>query len=279
MKRRNQIHLILLIVVIGLTAAVWLMPNSEKAQIRSPLTQLDPLAVTRIQLANNNGPSFELTKAKGKWQMQSPYQIEANTPRIEILLDLVSTPSLEQLSAPTEEREQFGLDKPRATIEFNNLKLVMGGTHPYNYRRYMEIGNQLHLINDIFPHHLLAVAEDFVSHAIFRPNEEIVGIKTDRWALEKNTDGPWKLTPNTDALSEEALALMVEEWNQSWAKKVIKIPKKGKAQKIELTLSNLETPLIVEIIQKKKEIILIRRDRGVAYRLPPASIFHISTEK
>lgn len=279
MKRRNQIHLILLLVAIGLAAALWLAPNSEKAQIHTPLTQLDPLAINRIHLTNNNGPSFELIKTKDKWLMQSPYQIEANTPRIEILLDLVSTPSLEQLSAPIKEREEFGLDKPRAIIEFNDLKLVMGGTHPYNYRRYMEIGNQLHLINDIFPHHLLAVAEDFVSHAIFLPSEEIVGIKTDQWTLEKGTDKPWKLAPNITSLNNESLALLVEEWNQSWAKKVIQIPTKGEIQNIELTLSNRKMPLIIEVIKKKKEIILIRRDRGVAYRLPPASIFQLSAEQ
>jgi len=277
MKKRNLIHILLSCAAILLFIVIWFLPNQDTEQTTRPLTTLDPLAVERIRITNNNGPSFEIVRMDGVWRMQTPYDIEANTPRIEILLDLVSTPSLEQLAAPSTELKQFGLDKPRATVEFNKTQLIVGGTHPYNYRRYIQNGDQLHLTKDAFPHHLLALAEDFISHAIFLPDEQITSIKSDRWELKQDEQKKWSIDPPSATLNSDDLANLVEEWNHSWAKKVVQIPKDKAEQQIELSFSGKSLPIQLEIVKKKKELILIRRDRGVAYRLPAASIFQIPT--
>ncbi len=275
MKRHNLIYWILVAIFIALATTIWLLPDQKTSQTHQPLTSLDPQAINQIRLSNNNGPSFELLRVGPKWQMKSPYQIDANTPRIDILLDLVSTPSLEQFDLPSGDLKQFGLDKPQATVEFNETKLIIGGTHPYNYRRYIKIGNQLHLTKDAFPHHLLALAEDFVSHGIFLPEEQIVGVKSDQWEIRQRELGQWEITPPVKSLDSTYLANKIEEWNHSWAEKVIEIPTEHITQKIELTLAGRTPPLTIEVISKKKELIVIRRDRGVAYRLPAASIFHL----
>jgi len=261
--------------VIVLAAVFGLLPEPAPEQSLLPLTSLNPQAVDRIHLSNNNGPGFELRRIAGEWHMLEPYKVAANTPRIEILLDLVSTPSLENFDLPKDDLQQFGLDKPLATIEFNNIKLIVGGTHPYNYRRYIQKGDQLHLTNDVFPHHLLALAEDFISHALFSPKEHIVGIKSDRWEIKQNPQNEWQVTPGSTDLNSEQLGNKVEEWNHSWAKKVIPIPDDNETQKLEVSLNGTPTPLLIEMVSRKKELILIRRDRGVAYRLPAATVFHL----
>ncbi len=261
--------------VIVLVAVFWFLPEPTPEQSLPPLTSLDPQTVDRIHLSNNNGPGFELRRIAGEWYMLAPYKVAANTPRIEILLDLVSTPSLEHFDLPKDDLQQFGLDKPLATIEFNNIKLTVGGTHPYNYRRYIQRGGQLHLTNDVFPHHLLALAEDFISHALFSPDEHIVGIKSDQWEIKQNSQKEWRFISGSTGLSSEQLGNKVEEWNHSWAKKVISIPDDKETQEFEVSLSGTSTPLLIEMVSQKKELVLIRRDRGVAYRLPAATVFHL----
>jgi hypothetical protein len=80
---------------------------------------------------------FERDK-DGKWQMLEPEKITASDPSIAFLLDLVTTGKTQRtITAPVNDREQFGLHQPLATIDLTlkdqkTHKLVLG---EYDFNR------------------------------------------------------------------------------------------------------------------------------------------------
>ena len=90
MRRSGTINLLLLAVAVILGIVVWMTPEKEAEQTTTPLTQMLPDTISHIRIENHTGPAFILERAGEHWQMTQPYQIEANTPRINILLVKIS---------------------------------------------------------------------------------------------------------------------------------------------------------------------------------------------
>ncbi|OOZ36773.1 DUF4340 domain-containing protein [Solemya velesiana gill symbiont] len=267
MSRRTLINLALLVVVLILGAVAWLTPDEmDKAEFQ-PLTTLNPSEIMQVTIANHNGPGFTLKRGPVGWSMTTPYQVAANTPRINILLDIASTPSFEQHPVPADRLKEFGLDKPRAELLFNDTKLIFGGTHPYNYRRYVLIDDTLHLINDHFPHHFLALAEDFISHSLLGEGAKVREIKSSQWHLYRNQTG-WLLEPPVEGISVDQLTAKADEWENTWTSKVQKAPKKQASDTFEIRLQNRPTPLTFDAIRTERELLLAHKELGLAYRLP-----------
>jgi hypothetical protein len=100
--------------------------------------------------------NFQLIQQIGK-----PHDTKANEPKIERLLKIANTASTEHFPLPDGDRAQFGLDPPMAELRLDDTRLEIGGTHPIDHRRYVLVGDTVHLINDHFAHHLLAPAKDY----------------------------------------------------------------------------------------------------------------------
>lgn len=266
MRKQSLVNLLLLLLVAALSLFVWYTPDQESSRKGRPLTRLDPATVKRITISNNNGPRFILQRDTRGWYMIEPYRVRANTPRIDLLLDLLSTPQIESFALPTDRLAEFGLERPLAELTFNQTKITFGGTHPYNYRRYLRIDDQLYLTNDIFPHHALARAEEFVSHALFPDDEEISEIHTPSWRLYRQ-QGLWTLDPDGAGADPEQLQEKVAAWQHSRAPKVIKAPDTPPEQQLTIHLRGSEGPLKLGVISQKPRILLINQTLGLAYRL------------
>lgn len=266
MRKQRLVNLFLLLLVAGLGLLVWLTPDEENNETRLPLTTLDPATVRQISISNHNGPRFVLERDEQGWRMIEPYRVRANGPRIDILLDLLSTPRVESFPLPVDRLAEFGLDKPLAELTFDQTRITFGGTHPYNYRRYLRIDDQLYLINDIFPHHALARAEEFVSHALFADNEVINEIDTGSWRLSRRQDG-WALDPAVPDIDPGQLQEKVAAWQHTWVAKVIPAPDTPVQQRVTLRLAGYEEPRVLEVMRQKQQTLMIDRALGLAYRL------------
>ena len=160
---RGRINLLLLGVTVPLLLLVWLAPDDGLPPGVTPLTGLQPSQIQHIRIGNGKQPVMQFERRDGRWWMTEPLQAAADDQRMAALLKILSTPSLERFALPEGELQDFGLTPPRPYVTFDSLRLVLGGTHPYNHNRYLLIGQTLHLIKDVFPHHFLAAAEDFVA--------------------------------------------------------------------------------------------------------------------
>ncbi|MES9935279.1 MAG: DUF4340 domain-containing protein [Sedimenticola sp.] len=267
MSRRTLINLGLMVVVLILGALTWYSSEENSEEQFQPLTALNPSEINRITISNNNGPEFTLERDDTGWSMTDPYRMPANGPRINILLDIVSTPSFEQHPVPAERLGEFGLDKPRAEMLLNDHKLVFGGTHPYNYRRYVQIGDTLHLTNDHFPHHFLALAEEFISHSLLGEGQQVAAIETSSWKLLRSDQG-WQLQPPVDGLLTDQLVSKVNDWENTWVTKVEKAPTLAATDSVTISFRDASEPLVLEVVKTETALLLVRRESGLAYRLP-----------
>lgn len=280
MGSRSIKNLVLLVLVILLGTLAWLSREQEKSDHLPPLTNIDPATIEVISISNNNGPEFTMERLNGRWKMTTPYRIAANQPRINILLDLLSTPSIEQQPLPLDRLGEFGLEQPMAKVAFNNTRISFGGTHPYNYRRYLRINNTLHLINDLFPHHLLARAESFISHELFTPKQKIREMKTPEWRLFRGADQSWQLDPPDPAISSDHLTEKMDQWQHTWVASVEAPPKEATSSAVEVWFNDQSHPITLGIVRQKRGILLVSAELGLAYRLPSATeLLQIPTAK
>ncbi len=152
LTRRYQ-FLLLLLPLLGLI--VWLEPGLDKPKINA-LTPLQPNQIHTIQISNKRGKLIQLQRENSHWMMLQPTQGEANNHRVEELLGISQTPSHFSFAAEDDKLAEYGLKPAPITLKINELQLLFGDIDPVYQRRYVQIGNRIHLIDDGFQHHLLA---------------------------------------------------------------------------------------------------------------------------
>jgi len=270
MGSRSRVNRILLLLVAALGLAVWLAPP-QAPLAPEPLTRRQPGEIQQITLRNRNGTDLALERRADGWWMIRPYRVRANPARIELLLGILTTPSHESFPVP-DDLGPFGLQEPAARLTVDGLQIEMGGTHPYNHDRYLRIGDRIHLIKDLFPHHLLAAAEAYVSPELLPAGAEIQFIETPDWKLWRDPDGSWRLTPSPRDLSQDPLVARAQAWRQARALQVMAAPPAAPAGGlVSIGLAGGDPPIRFELLKRDGDTLLIRRTLGLAYRLPPAS--------
>lgn len=154
MNRRLRINLVLLATVALLGALIWFArPGGFPS-----LTPLDPATVELIEISDLSGRQIRLQKETRGWRSGS---VAANRPRINQLLGICRTASLERFPAPAD-LSPFGLDPAPIRLRLDGLIIDFGATDPVNGWRYVRIGKQIHLIADGFYHHLTAAPTEWL---------------------------------------------------------------------------------------------------------------------
>lgn len=162
MRRPILINTSLLALVLVLAALVWFGHGQQDEVLDTPLTGLTPDQVTLIAIENHSGPAIRLERTSSGWMMQQPSAAKANDARIADLLAITEARGIRSFKAPSDLTE-FGLNPPQAVLTLNRTRIEMGTLHPINQRRYMRVGDQIHLINDRFPHLLQAAPDYYLS--------------------------------------------------------------------------------------------------------------------
>jgi len=268
--KRNRANAALLLLVLGLGTLVWLSER-ESPKIRlTPLTKLLPEQINSIRISNQSGPAISMRREANGWRMIAPYAIEANSARIERLLEIAGSPVHTQFEIEQSDLTEFGLAPAAALLHLERLELRFGGTDPIDHYRYIAIGNRLHLIKDLFPHLLLATAESYVSPNILPQDNELDLIQTPEWRLARSPDAArlWQLTPAVTGISMDRLIEKVDEWKNAQAVKVIKAPAISPDSRVEIRLSGSDTLLAFGILRHKQGTLVLREDLGLAYDLP-----------
>lgn len=269
--KRAAVNLLLLGVVALLGLLVWLTPDDELPPGVTSLTALQPAEIDHIRISNTRQPTFRLARRDGGWWMSEPYPVAANGPRIDALLNILSTPSLERFPVPGEKLQAFGLTAPRPQIVFDELRLILGGTHPYNHNRYLRIDQTLHLIKDVYPHHFLASAEEFVSPRLLSEGARIRAIVTPNWRLARDHRGQWQLQPPQPGISADSLVTKVSAWQQARALRLQRAPDDAHGPSVTLLLEDDQRALEFTLLRQPPATLLLRRDLGLSYRLPNGS--------
>ena len=262
MNSRLTLNLVLLISVSILAGVAFFEPGKTRTESH-PIAVIDEKALTQISLKNRDSMRFE--KLNGHWSLTAPFKAPANEIRIRQLMDIAKSNSEANYPADPNNRIPFELDKPKAVLTLGATVFSFGGTDPINMRRYVEVGDTLHLVNDNFFHHLTAQATDYVDKKLLPEAAKIREIQIPGLKATLGSDGKWSREPaSVDAESGRGISDLLAIWSSARAIEVKREDKPTAGDTIRIGLS--EGPAIeFVIVQRQPDLILARRDLGLRY--------------
>ena len=271
MSKRNLLNLALLIFILVLVAVVIYEPGKEKPITPPTLTHLKTDEIQHIKInrrvADTNKQDIVFKKTTEGWMMLKPYQLAANTFRIDSILKLLSAVSLSQNNLENLDQSKFGLSIPQATITFNNkTKIIFGHNKSLNHHRYVKIDSTLHMIADTFYYQLAAKTESFISHKLLPEKSKITKLRLPQTKFEQ-VDGKWNITPKADDFSADSINQLISEWQLSQAYDINKVKTEEKT-KADITIHLSSNKILRFKIEKNKDSFnLVNLDSGVRYIL------------
>jgi hypothetical protein len=258
MKKRLWLNLVLLAVVAVLATLAYLEPKKQEAKI-TRLSELDDSTVNEITLQNKDRLVFE--KRENHWWLGSPFAAPANEIRIRQLLDIARAESLAQYPLKPEDLAKFELDKPKFSLSMGSTKLIFGGSDPINMRRYVQIGETLHLVNDDFSHHLAASATDFVDKKLLPEDAKVNEVFLPGLKAKLGPEGQWTLDPPAESAR---MSDLVNAWQSARAIEVQRMERAPQGDIVRIGLAN-HAPIEFVILQREPDVSLARADWGLQY--------------
>jgi len=263
---RNLLNLVLFIVVVALILVVVFKPGKEDEDMRR-LSSLDKNLVTELTIERTGNPKIQFKKVENQWKMISPYNLKANSIKLESLLDLLDYEYKARYDMAELDSKQYGLDIPRTTITFNNTnKFEFGTTEPINKYRYIRHQGGLYLTDDYYYHRVLGNASSFLDHALLDNEVNITKIEIPGLSLTMK-DGKWLAQPKPEKFSNDQANELIEHWKHSHAIEMLAYPPVKGTGQVRLYIDKKESPLRFDIFSFNDEFYLGRADLKIAYKL------------
>lgn len=146
MKRAARQRLWLLAVVIVLVVIVLWQGAREEHRAPHSLTQLDPAAITRIELTIAQGTPQVFEKRGGHWWRVKPISLRGNDERLQHLANLAATPVARWIRGGEFDADKIGLSPPSATLLLDGQALRYGALSALDNLRYVAVGDRVALV-------------------------------------------------------------------------------------------------------------------------------------
>jgi hypothetical protein len=287
MKSKLWLNLGLLALIGALALLAVFEPGKEKEEV-IPLARFDAPAAQKIELSGKETLSLEKLvgtasfhgeaaregerqdaaneKKNGHWFITAPFQTPANEHRVELLLKIPAATSAARYPAVAGDLARYGLAPPNAVLRLGDMTLEFGDSDPIQQRRYVKVGDTLHLAEDNFHHYLSAPATDYVEKKLLAENPDIVKIEIPGLVLTREEGGKWRSEPAQP--SPNPLYEMVDAWKYASAYDVKRHENKDAlpAETIRITLAQGEA-VEFGIVRREPELILLRAGWGLEFHL------------
>ena len=222
--KQMRLNLILLVVIVALAGAVYFGQKKE-APKGQPLTALKEDAITKLVLHHPNAADIVLEKQGQDWMLTAPVQAVADPFELRSLLGVAVAESRSGIDPKDVKLADLGLDPPGFSLTLNDVKVDFGGVEPLNYKRYVETGGHIALIDDPPASALDADYSDLVSKELLPHGAKITAIAVPGLKLARSTDGHgWNADPadakagDADkAAAERQVVAEIELWQQKQA--------------------------------------------------------------
>lgn len=263
MKNRLWINLGLLGLIILLSVAVI---NSDKKTQKETirLSSIDKNSINQIQVLRKDLENFIFEKKENRWFLTTPLKFRANEARINAMLGMLDTESLNQLNPDEVDLKQLGLDDPDVILKLNNIEFRFGKTDAIDQRRYVLFRNKIHLTNDFLYQQLMTnaaffadpdlIPEEFKVSSIEYPDNKLMLIN-DQWQLQNILDIKPEQLRRIPFNWENAMAISAEPFKEPESASIIKITSTDN-QVIQYVL-----------VEKEPHLVLGRKDLGIQFHM------------
>ena len=256
--KRTYLNLALLVVALGLGAAVFF--SQKKEEKGPPLTALKADELTRIAIDHPGAPLIRLEKQGGRWFLTEPVKGEVDEFEINALVALAATEAKEKLEGA--QLAELELDPPKYTITLNDTAIAFGGVEPLQYRRYVKVGDVVSLIEDPPSAALDQDYADLVAKGLFPVGAELSRIELPKLTLAR-ADGKWTVAPADPRAGADQMQKLADGWKNAramWNEQAKDASAKGERVKVTLKDGTVREFVVAAVDPQFK---LYRPDLGV----------------
>ena len=163
----------------------------------------------------------------------------------------------------------FDVGEDAVQLTFNETTVLrFGGTDPLDGHRYVQTGEQVHLIPNRYQPLLEARREFWLSRRLLPQDARIVLLTLPDLTLRRDNEGHWQPEPEDPELGTDELVALIQRWERSEALAVNRDTgtATGGAQ-VTVHLEGREAPVRFAIRTDGEDRLFLRPDLGLAYRL------------
>jgi len=254
----NLVLFFILLVLIGL-----ILSGKDKNDSYIPLTEVNKDNISEITIYREN-QNIVLTKKNNVWRMTQPLNVLANEFRVKTLLALLNTNIDKQYNIDEVDLKTYGLQPPRAHIQFDQTHIYFGKTSPVNAMRYLQVNNKMYLLFDELYPLVSSQPTSFVDLSLLPQNAAIKNITLPDMQLIKSANS-WNTKPENIADADQIQTLL-QNWRYAKAFAVHHIMERKTLGNIIIELENKQT-IKFKITDTSPWLILARTDLNIEYHL------------
>ncbi len=284
MKKRWILNLVLLAIVAGIVAFLYMQPQqvSETKEYELSTLRLADFTQIKVEFPTQAPVTFE--KIDGFWRMTAPYKVRADLASVNRILSIIAAKSLEKL--PVDDPSKYGLDNPRIRLKLTNStgeQVFVFGTHnPVSEEQYVAYQGAVYLLPTNYAEAAATQSIEMVDKAPLSPadSKQIVGFafsNLEQWQEKGGLDmhlenGQWKVSlakakPTQNELNEWLDAAWVHA--QAGSVELYKPDRKASYPGFDVVLKD-GRKIHFDKIGEAPELLLARADEGL--------VFHFSND-
>ena len=279
MKNRWILNLVMLAVVAGLVAFLYLRPkasNDEPSLHEVSALKLADFTAIKAEFPAKVPTSFE--KIDGLWRMTSPYKTRADQISVQRILAIIAAKSKEKF--PATDLEKYGLDKPELRLKLTKAtgdeEFSFGTFNSVTEEQYVGYKDAVYLLSGSYAEAATTQPIELIEKTPLTKNEskQIAGFdfsKLEQWqanALNVDVaDGKWKTNePKAKITQNEMNEWLDFSWKQAQAKQVELYTPDHKITYPSFDLKLKDGKRVhFDKIQEAPDLLLGRPDEGVMY--------------
>jgi hypothetical protein len=284
MKKRWLLNLVMLCVVAGLVAFLYLRPKlgieQDNTYELSSFKLADFHAIS-VEYPTKAAVTFE--KVNGYWRLTAPEKMRADLPSVHRILSIIAAKSKEKVAiSNSEDLEKFGLNNSMLKLKLfrgdKDVEEFAFGTHnPVTDEQYVLYKSNVYLIANAYSEVAMTQVIELIDKSPLKPTEKISGFDfshLEQWeAVKLNVDivaGKWKVSiPSAKPQQNELNEWLDYSWVHNSAKSVefYTPDRKVTYPSFEIKLAD-GSKVHFDKIQESPDLLLGRPDEGLIYNFP-----------
>lgn len=279
MKNRWILNIVMLLLVAGLVAFLYLRPQTSND---GPVVH----EVTTLKLADFNAIKVEFPtqapttfdKVDGFWRMTAPYKTRADQISVQRILSIIAAKTKDKFSAA--DKEKFGLNNPQLRLKLSGTagteEFIFGTFNTVTDEQYVGYKDSVYLLSGSYAEAATTQAIEMVDKApLAQPeSKQIAGFDyahLEQWediGLQLDiVEGGWKTNAPKAKITQNELNEWLDfSWKQAQAKQVeLYTPdRKITYPSFKIKLKD-GTKVHFDKIQESPDLLLARPDEGLLY--------------
>ncbi|MGE0081419.1 MAG: DUF4340 domain-containing protein [Thiohalomonadaceae bacterium] len=276
MRSRLLLNLVLVVVVAVLGAIAFFEPALDEDGGPVAITALEVNDIATLRVERSNGSAVAFARRDGVWWMVEPVEAVASDYRVQSVLNIARADSLARYDVAEADLAKLGLEPPELRVIYNgDTVIAFGAQAPMDQRRYVRIGDEVHLVSGSGYYHLVGHYPTFVDTALLPPGARITALHLPGLDLVQREQA-WTVSPQPVDFSMDAVNVLLEHWRHTRALDVTRHQPRRSRGSVRVALAD-GGEITFAIMAREPELVLARPELGLEYRLTAESAERLFT--